>query len=338
MLPSAPLPAGIEGSFYTGVWTGTELIIHVDLDDGSGRLVDAAYNPASNTWRKLPTGLLPHELTAFPNSVWDGSEMLVWASAGAAYNPATNRWRPLTPAPVTPTVTVWTGRQVLMWDSGCCVTTKSDGATYDPATNSWQKIPPAPLAARYTTGVWTGTELIVVGGFIHKPAYFADAAAYNPTTRTWRKLPPLPKPRFFSTLTWTGTEVLVVGGASSFDSPPYADAMAYSPTTNSWRNLPAMEIARAEHMAAWTGNQLLVWGGENFTKFGDASSTAPPHGVAYNPSTNHWSALPKSPLRGRTAAVTAWTGTEMIIWGGHGVGERPGEYFDGAIYKPGPAS
>jgi N-acetylneuraminic acid mutarotase len=333
-LPKPPLPADVNGSYYTGVWTGTELVIHVDLDRANP--VDIAYNPRSRHWRTLPAGLLPRETTAFPTSVWDGTEMLIWASKGAGFNPATNHWRSLPAAPIAPTVTVWTGTRVLMWDSGCCVSTHSGGATFDPATDSWQPIPQSPLAARYTTGVWTGTELVVVGGFTHAPAYFADAAAYNPTSHSWRTLPPLPAPRFFASMTWTGSEVVVLGGVASFSSAPYDDGLAYSPATNSWRVLPAMETGRAEQMTQWAGERLLVWGGESFPSFGSPSTTAPPHGLAYDPATNGWSLLPKSPLRGRVQAVTAWTGTELIIWGGIGVGSGANEYTDGATLTPEP--
>jgi hypothetical protein len=57
----------------------------------------------------------------------------------------------------------------------------------------------------------------------------------------------------------------------------------------------------------------------------------------YDPTTNTWSPLPKSPLRGREPAVTAWTGTELIIWGGQAVTD--GQYLtDGATLGPLPAA
>jgi hypothetical protein len=66
--------------------------------------------------------------------------------------------------------------------------------------------------------------------------------------------------------------------------------------------------------------------------------TAPAHGLAYDPASNRWSPLPRSPLRGRFGHVAVWTGTKMLIWGGHpsrGDGpERP--FTDGAAYTPYP--
>jgi hypothetical protein len=62
------------------------------------------------------------------------------------------------------------------------------------------------------------------------------------------------------------------------------------------------------------------------------------HGLAYDPVANRWSPLPKSPLRGRFGHVAVWTGTRLLIWGGHPARqtdpERP--FTDGAAYTPYP--
>jgi len=55
--------------------------------------------------------------------------------------------------------------------------------------------------------------------------------------------------------------------------------------------------------------------------------------VDYDPAGNSWSALPESPLRGRTGAVAVWTGTEMTIWGGLGIPNGV-QSTDGAAYLP----
>ena len=202
------------------------------------------------------------------------------------------------------------------------------GWAYDPPSNTWRRLPAAPLSGRYAKGVWTGRELVLLGG---SDSFAVTAgAAYNPATRTWRKVPSLPGPRLYATFTWTGSEVLVVGGHALDEEPcrTYQDGLAYNPSTNRWRRLPDMSTARTFHMAVWTGRQLLVWGG--VTTPGDHRST-PPYGVAYTSATNRWSALPKAPLRGRAGAAAVWTGREMLIWGGS-YGDLP--LSDGAAYRP----
>lgn len=63
---------------------------------------------------------------------------------------------------------------------------------------------------------------------------------------------------------------------------------------------------------------------------------------SYDPATDAWAALPRSPLRARVDALTVWTGSEMLIWGGmdarfdwEGTGS-PGDAYlsDGAALTP----
>jgi uncharacterized membrane protein len=92
-----------------------------------------------------------------------------------------------------------------------------------------------------------------------------------------------------------------------------------------------MAYPRVAFAAVWTGRQLLVWGGLT------ASRTQPPHGEAYTPATNKWTALPVSPLRGRADPVAVWTGRRMIVWGGFIYHPKTGtteSFFDGAAFTP----
>lgn len=132
-------------------------------------------------------------------------------------------------------------------------------------------------------------------------------AGYNPTTRQWR------------TPAATGHVTL------------YPAGVAYSPVTNRWRTLPAADSGRVDHVAVWTGRTLLVWGGRTLRT---GTWTTPRHGLAYDPSTNRWSALPTAPLRGRTGANGVWTGSQMIVWGGSSVGDLGTALTDGAAYTP----
>ena len=221
---------------------------------------------------------------------------------------------------------------MLIWGGGCCGDALAEGAAYNPATDRWTALPRSPLAGRHTDGVWTGTEMIMVGGQTADGVAFADAAAYNPATRSWRKLPSLPAPRYAATLTWTGREVLVVGGKRRAGSVPYADGYAYNPGNNRWRRLPAMESGRSGHTAIWTGRHLIVWGGE--TGRTSENPAAPPHGLVLDPATGRWAALPKAPIRARRDAVGIWTGTDMLVWGGVGLPDPYPGYVDGARYRP----
>jgi N-acetylneuraminic acid mutarotase len=146
---------------------------------------------------------------------------------------------------------------------------------------------------------------------------------------TWRRLPtaPIPAGGYEYNGVWTGRELLIVGAASGKGA-----GMAYNPATNTWRRLPAMgDAGRTMHSATWTGRQLLVWGGRTYR---DDSWTTPHNGVAYDPATNRWLAMPRSPLQGRTNHVAAWTGSQFLIWGGSTV--AGGSAANGAAYVPQP--
>lgn len=331
-LPAAPVPAGYRGQ---AVWTGKEFLLFEPVfpQGGTPRTVGVAYNPKTGTWRTLPPTPDPPVLReGMQATVWAGKEMLTWGTVDAAYNPKANTWRRLPPGWESPAVTVWTGRQVLLWGGGCCGGQLRNGVSYDPVTGARRPIPHAPFGGQ-AQGVWTGREMVVVGSVGARQPQ-PVAAAYNPVTRTWRSLPRPSRLVNSASMTWTGREVLVVGGGdyTRVGNYMYADGIAYNPATNRWRRLPAMEFARSFHAAVWTGSRLLVWGGVTPGATGGYATAS--HGVVYDPARNSWSALPKSPLRGRMEPLAVWTGTTMIVWGGDRVSEPYGVLTDGAIYRP----
>jgi hypothetical protein len=139
---------------------------------------------ARGRWSLLPSAPIPDR--DYPVGVWTGQQLLVWGGQsgphdlvlhndGAAYDPARRLWRQLPPAPLTPralAAAAWSGRELIVWGgydhlamdpSGVHVA--GDGAAYDPVRQTWRRLPPAPLSARAgATAVWTGREVLVVGG------------------------------------------------------------------------------------------------------------------------------------------------------------------------------
>ena len=101
-----------------------------------------------------------------------------------------------------------------------------------------------------------------------------------------------------------------------------------------WKEIAASGLCgRYEAAVAWTGAELLVWGGENCAG-GACPTFRSPHladGGAYRPATDSWRKLSRSPLAARSPAATAWTGTEMVVWGGV---SADAFFADGAAYDP----
>jgi hypothetical protein len=340
-LPAAPVP-GL--TTVTGVWDGKELLIVGEATSTRSDSAEvrtgyaAAYDPVRRSWRRLatPSGAR-QSVEGTPHAVWTGSEMLVWGGNFAdAYRPATNRWRRL-PIPHNPadvylpdgngSAMVWTGTSLVMYGGGCCGGALAAAASFTPVTDRWRLLDTSLLGARWTSGAWTGTEAVIAGGSgpaepgtpTHGPGEIVRlrrSAAYRPANGSWRMLPPLPTP-IDGTALWDGSDVLLIGQGGG---------AAWSPSTNRWRMLPAGFDQRIGSGMVWTGRQVLIWGGEA-PAAGGAGLRPPSHGLAFTPTTRTWSALPMSPLRGRSGPVVVWTGSQMLVWGGSG-------RSDGAVYVP----
>ena len=161
---------------------------------------------------------------------------------------------------------------------------------------------------------------------------WTDSAAYNPATRTWRPLPEAPQSRWgHAQGVWTGQEAIIWGAGDGRSDPV---SMAYNPATNRWRRInPGPLGMRTFPTMLWTGREVLVWGGY------DISNPPPYHsaadGAAYDPVTDTWRRLAAGPLAGRFGHTAAWTGKEMLIWGGVS-GEEGGPPLpdSGAAYDP----
>jgi hypothetical protein len=344
LLPRAPLTFDAG---QTSVWTGTELIVSGLTGAGAdGNLLDSteaalAYNPAARSWRRLAA---PPRTDTYcrRDAVWTGREMLVWGCSLLAYDPAADHWRRLPEPPSGAGIVVWTGREMLGWGGGCCGDATARGEAFDPGTETWRTIADSPLAPeQQPLGVWTGRELVLFVSGISAvdgkplPPELARAAAYEPATDAWRRIAPLPESGVGATAVWSGREILVVGGRDRNGALARA-GLAYNPTTADWRRFPAMEPGRIGAVTAWTGSRLLVWGGD----VGRTALAPVRGGLSFDPAGDRWTPLPRSPLEARTDAIAAWTGRELIVWGGVGAGDRGNgrRLDDGAAFAPRPVT
>src|SRR5437016_6330650 len=102
--------------------------------------------------------------------------------------------------------------------------TTSGKATYtlpeiDPCTlDTWTATSTtnAPDARYYHTAGWTGSEMIVWGGF-NGSSHFNTGGRYNPSTDTWTATSTTnaPDARYYHTAVWTGSEMIVWGGGGN---------------------------------------------------------------------------------------------------------------------------
>ncbi len=303
----------------------------------------------ADTWTPLATAGADPTPRHYHAAVWTGAEMIVWGgrdgstyfNSGGRYDLATDTWfatstGPNDPEPRQRPVGVWTGTEMIVWggfsgDNGFL----NSGGRYNPLTDTWTATSTGanvPHGRSRTTGVWTGSEMIVWGGFYQAGAVFypTDGGRYDPVADTWTATSMganLPAGRAAPSSVWTGTEMIVWGG--DLEGPPEQNTGGrYNPATDSWAPTSLgshVPDPRSGHTVVWTGSEMIVWGGSE----GDVYLQS---GGRYNPATNSW--LPTSTganvPSARFFTVSVWSGGEMVIWGGYGA-----TYLDtGGRYNP----
>jgi N-acetylneuraminic acid mutarotase len=312
--------------FHTAVWTGTEMIVWGGLNDDNLLNSGGRYNPITDSW-------IPTTITNAPDgryqhtAVWTGSQMIVWGgwdggftyfNTGGRYDPNTDSWSATStnnvPGGRQSHTAVWTGSEMIVWGG----TADTTGGRYNPVTNSWTATSTtnAPDFRYYHTAVWTGSEMVVWGG--ENFLALNTGGRYNPSTNSWTATSTTnaPDARFSHTTVWTGSEMIVWGGSNE-NFFELNTGGRYNPISDSWTatttvNAPA---ARTIPTAVWTGSEMIVWGGAA-GPFGFVIFNT---GGRYNPSADSWvnTGTNNAPL-GRRNHTAAWTGSEMIVWGGDG--------------------
>ncbi len=82
----------------------------------------------------------------------------------------------------------------------------------------------------------------------------------------------------------------------------------------------------------WTGSEAVVWGGVASSRTHSIfEGRLPRNGGAYDPAHDRWRTVPNAPIVGRSRPVIAWTGHEVVVFGGSR-NDRP--QLDGAAWDP----
>jgi len=204
----------------------------------------------------------------------------------------------------------------------------ADGDAGD-AGPRWLPMTGGPLAGRANhSAVWTGTKMMVWGGFTGT-ADLADGAEYDPSTDSWAMLPAAPiGARSFHGAVWTGDQMMVWGGGAF---GPLGDGAMYAPSTKGWGTVPASPLsARTGAVMVWcpSTGEVVIWGGG----VGGSTPSWKADGAAYSPISKTWRSLPTAPIGARGSAVAVWTGSDVVIWGGQDNARK--SLRDGARYSP----
>jgi hypothetical protein len=119
---------------------------------------------------------------------------------------------------------VWTGSEMIIWGgyntSGGQVNTLNTGGKYNPSTDTWTSTSTtnAPIGREFHAAVWTGSEMIVWGGYNYPAGDLNTGGRYNPTSGSWTATSAVNTPggRESHTAIWTGSEMIVWGGRMYF--------------------------------------------------------------------------------------------------------------------------
>lgn len=284
------------------------------------------------SWKPLPRAPIVGRIAA--GAVWTGDELVVWGgvartgkvepvSDGAAYDPSARTWRSLAPAPAgvlgdVGAGAVWTGDAAVFW-AGNSPDGPAGGAVYDPETGTWRRLPPGPLGPREGySAVWTGKELLIVGGTRGDTFATPVGAAVDPVTGSWRRLSALdPLAGLLANgAVWDGREVFVLGRQALCPEQGSTCArygpvfVAYDPLGDvirriSLANAPVVAERRSQLIPiAWTGDDVL------FSTAGDPTAGI----VLYSPRTNAWRTgrLAPCPVPAAGYAQAAWLGNRFV--------------------------
>ena len=215
------------------------------------------------------------------------------------------------------------------------------GGIYTPSTDSWTPTTTtnAPVQRMVPTAVWTGDVMIVWGGHFGIDeggcciGYYNSGGRYDPATDAWTPTSRQdgPEGHWGHTAVWTGSRMIVWGGRKGPNLDVDTGAR-YDPVSDSWTPTSTLgtPLRRALHAGVWTGDEMIVWGGVTPDIIGEVPTNT---GARYDPLTDSWTPTPTAgaPLpRARSTAV--WTGQEMIVWGGLGIGHL--QLNTGGRYDP----
>ena len=228
----------------------------------------ASYDPTSDRWRAMSMAGAPSERVVDTNVVAAGARLFVWG--GALTTGRTSSVMQGDPAAAA--LTSAPGLTCPNWEPDNC--SYGDGALYDPVADRWTPVTQsgAPVARYGHVTAWTGTRVLVWGGFHYvvqsdgeiSNADLTDGALYDPAANTWTPTAPAPALGRFATpyATWSGG-LLYLREAFNPSSAVYT----YDPSTDRWATaqpgpmMPARTDGPNGPTVVWTGSYWIAFGG-----------------------------------------------------------------------------
>ena len=222
---------------------------------------------------------------------------------------------------------------VLALATGCGGTGKSaDPERVGEAGSAWQEVAPGPLSPRFSAvGVWTGREVLIIGGDKGQPCpppascsipdteALRDGAAYEPASGTWREIAQAPVP-IEHAQTVVVDDVVYMWSPDLWSPHPTGRPgsepafLTYDVGSDRWQRL--MLPADAIWYSLAEADARIV-----------AYSTSDEEGartdLIYDPATDAWDELPDDPLPRSFSRRMVWDGARLVLFA-HELVPNPG--------------
>ncbi len=205
---------------------------------GISRNDGGRYNPAIDAWVPTSTGAGVPAPRSNHTAVWTGNEMIVWGGSsdfpastalntGGRYDPIADSWAATSVGTNVPDArgnhtASWSGTKMIVWGGlNALASYLNTGGLYDPSIDSWIPTSTAagvPSPRQYATSIWTGTEMIVWGGYTPNGTTTNTGGRYNPSTDNWSTTSTgtnAPAARYGHGAAWTGREMVIWGANDS---------------------------------------------------------------------------------------------------------------------------
>ena len=105
---------------------------------------------------------------------------------------------------------------MIVWGGANGMDEVNTGGRYSPSTDRWLSTATsgAPAPRHGHIGVWSGSEMVVWGGFSATYGHYQEGGRYDPASGTWQAtpVPGMPSARANPAGVWTGTELVAWGG------------------------------------------------------------------------------------------------------------------------------
>lgn len=288
---------------HSAVWSGKEMIVYGGKKSSADGFNDealssaAAYDPSFNSWRDLPE--LSHLTTPrfLHQAHWAEDRMVVWGGYQFARSDS-RQWQ-------------YSG---FVWH---------DGEIHNfNAPSDWTSNEDQLSKANFPRqqSVWTGKELLVLGGMGRDGLPLAGS--YQPSAGQWtsdlgRTEAHAPKRIEGHSMVWTGAKLIVWGGTLPNGNNSNLGAV-YDPNAmpgQRWSPMSTVNVPsiRSGHTAIWTGQHMIMFSGGGPQSNADLIGS----GGIYDFASNRWVlSLNSEMVMERLGHTATWNGHEMLIFGG----------------------